>query len=483
MRGFGGTAKKGLLVGIGQLGTQLSSFVRHAIVARWLTPAEFGIAALFVTALQLVDLVSNAGVETFLVQDSEGDREDVQASVQWWRAMRGCMNGAAIFLLAGPMAYLFALPGLEWEIRLLGLFPLIRGFLHMDAKRLQRHMRFWPSVLMDAGSNVLATAVGIAVAWLTRDHRAMVAAMLALAAGSVLISHMVAERPYRWKADRSHVRRMMQFGWPLMVNGLLLFGIFQGDRLLIGMAKTVFGNDRFTLSELGVYSIVFSLTMAPALAGANIGTSLFLPMLSAVQKAPEEFARKYAMCLRWTAWAGMALAAVFLTAGTWLVVLVSGKQYQPNWWLVAWLSLLWSLRVVRVAPTMASLALGDTKNTLYSNVARSLALAGIAVVVTLRADVVWIAFCGFAGEMLALAVCFLGLRWTQALSLAEPARVMAWYTAGIVGFAAVGGTLGFSPLLGIATLAILAVSALLLPGVKHGLSDFWLRAARGAERR
>lgn len=473
-------AKRGIQVGLGQLATQLSSFVRYAIVARLLTPAEFGIAALFVTALQLVDMVSNVAAETLLVQAPDGDDVDLQSNVQWLRAARGCLSGAIIALSAPIIAHLFGLPGTEWEIRLLGLFPAIRGFFHVDANRLQRHFRYLPWILSDTGSNVMATFVGIGVAWVLRDHRAIVAAMLTQALASVAISHAMAERPYRWKWEKLRIQRIMKFGWPLMLNGLLLFGIFQGDRLLIGMARTVFGNDLLGLRQLGLYAAVFSLAMAPALASANVASSLFLPLLSRVQDAPEEFAHRYSKCLRWMLWTGLALGGAFITSGQWLVEFVSGVQYRPDWWLVSWLGLLWSLRVVRVAPTVAALALGDTKNALYSNLVRTLSLVAIAVSVSLRAGVDWIAFCGFAGEVAALAASLFRLKVTHNLDLSEPVRLLGAYAAILSGLGVLTVTV---PRIAPLSLLPLLLAGLWLPGVKERLPAIWNRRFRPVEGR
>ena len=52
-----------------------------------------------------------------------------------------------------------------------------------------------------------------------------------------------------------YARRLLTFGWPLLVNGLLMFGIVQGDRLIIGTAYSVY--------DLGIYSVALTLAMAP----------------------------------------------------------------------------------------------------------------------------------------------------------------------------------------------------------------------------
>ena len=58
----------GVKIGLGQVFSQGCSFLRNVIVARLITPADFGIAATFAMTLSLVEMVSNLAAEKLLVQ-------------------------------------------------------------------------------------------------------------------------------------------------------------------------------------------------------------------------------------------------------------------------------------------------------------------------------------------------------------------------------------------------------------------------------
>lgn len=466
-------ANRGLQIGLGQLGSQLSLLIRHTVIARWIAPAEFGIATLFLSGLQFIELVSNTASETLLVQAKDGDDEALQSAIHWWRATRGFVNCLLVAILAGPIVYLFELPGMEWEIRAVGLVTIIRGFFHTDANRLQRHLRYGPWIASDTGSNIAATIAAIAVAAMVGDHRAIIAALFTQAIVSVGLSQLLAERPYRWRKDRAAIRRMLDFGWPLMANGILMFGILQGDRLILGSAPRVFGNKEVTLAEVGLYSIVSSLAMAPFLAISSVCTSLFLPMLSRVQSAREQFLPVYRACLRWTSWIAAAGALFFVLTASWLVSWLSGPKYRPGWWLVVWLSLLWSVRLVRTAPTLAALSLGDTKNALYANIARGLSLVAICVAVAAHLGIEWLGFIGLAGETVALAVSVVRLRVRQQVGALEFAKVFATYGAVVVAAILLSPYLAWSIPLQLVVITAFAATAMFLPGARSGLAEYW----------
>jgi O-antigen/teichoic acid export membrane protein len=134
-----------------------------------------------------------------------------------------------------------------------------------------------------------------------------------------------------------------------------------------------------------------------------------------------------------------------------VVILLYGQKYAAAGIFIGWLSGMWALRLVRTAPTLAAMAYGDTRNAMVSNLARSSALAGILLVAATGRSLVWIAVCGFLGELLALVVCVwrLQLRHGVPATLCFKPYAAFFAGAGIAALAVAGGTakLGLAPVL------------------------------------
>jgi O-antigen/teichoic acid export membrane protein len=107
--------------------------------------------------------------------------------------------------------------------------------------------------------------------------------------------------------------------------------------------------------------------------------------------------------------AAAVVLILFLTGGGRLLTTVYGGRYEAGTAVIAWLAAMWAVRMARIAPTLAAMALGDTKNTMFSNVVRSLALAGMAVAAASGAHLVWVAISGLSGESLAITVSVIRL--------------------------------------------------------------------------
>jgi O-antigen/teichoic acid export membrane protein len=342
------------------------------------------------------------------------------------------MVASMIFLVGRPIANLFGEPQARWAFELLALVPLVRGLFHLDTARLQREMNFRPAVIVDVGSQLLATAAAVPLAVWLRDYTAMLWVLILQAASATVISHIVAERAYGWSWEKSYARRIISFGWPLLINGMLLFVILDGDRVIIGSAHKLFAHSGLTLSDLGVWSVAFALTMAPTFFIANVSNSLFLPPLSRVQHERGEFERRHSEFAQSVALVGVTVSVPLIVAGGPLVVAIYGGRYVEAGTFTGWLAAMWALRMVRQAPTIAAMALGDTRNAMWSNVARTVALAGVLVSAATGRGVVWIAISGLIGEVLALAVCLWRLDLRHAIPASICVRPFAALAAGML---------------------------------------------------
>lgn len=433
--------KGGSHLAIGQMISQAFSFLRNLIIARIISPADFGIAATFAMTVSLVEMVSSIAAETLLVQATDGDQPRMQETAQLMKAGRGFLNAIIMFLLAGPASALFGVPQARWAFRCLAILPLARGLANLDMNRLQREFRFGPSVWIDVGSNGLATLIALPLAFWLRDYSVMLWVLLIQSVCFFVGSHIVAERRYGWAWDTIYVKRILAFGWPLLVNTLLMYGIFEGDRFVIGSARRIFSRGLYTLTDLGVYSVAFALTMAIPLMCSNITSTLFLPIFSTVQDLKDKLNRRYLFCSQVVSLAAAGISIPFILAGGGAVKLLYGSKYAGAQNVIGWLAAMWALRVVRTAPITVAIAKGDTRNSMFSNIARSLSLVGMFIAAALGLGLEWIAISGLVGEVLALAVCLTRLQRLFSIPRALCLKPFGVVAAGlaVAGLAVAGG--------------------------------------------
>jgi O-antigen/teichoic acid export membrane protein len=396
----------GILVG-GQLLGQVCSFVRNVIVARLLTPEDFGIAASLGIVMSLFEMISNIAVDQLLIQAEDGDEPKFQATAHAFQVARGVGIALFVFLLAWPISQLFDIPHALWAFQCVALVPLIRGFMHLDPKRLQREYAFGRDVATELIPQVVLVLAAWPVAWWLKDYSAMLWLMLLQVIVMVCVSHATAERRYSWAWDSQILNRMYAFGWPLLLNGLLMFLVFQGDRIVIGTG--------YSMTQLGVYSAAFSITFIPAMIITKVASALMLPLLSREKSDTRRLNESYGRSICLLCLVGSAVSTGFILAGEHLVGLAYGANYAAVGAFIGWLATMQMLRVLRVGPTIASMAWGDTRTPLIANLGRVSVFPFIFWLGLTGKPLTWVVVVGCLGEFLALLIVVSCLKRSRGL--------------------------------------------------------------------
>lgn len=395
----------------GQAAAQTLSLARNIIIARILNPEDMGIAATFAITITLLEMISNLAVDMLLVQAKDGDDPVFQGTAHLFQVFRGLIVGLLIFACAPIITWLFKTPQAEWAFRLVALVPVFRGFMHLDWKRVQRKMQYRTAVLVEVIPQAVITLAAFPMVIWLGDYSTVLWLVLMQAAIGLLVSHLFSQRSYRLNWDRKYATRLLVFGWPLLINGLLMFGALQGDRLIIGTF--------YSMTELGVYSVAFSLVLTLAMTITNLSNSLLLPLFAKVQNCQVEFRERYIVAVQVLALIGGAVALPFITAGGHLIVLVFGDQYAPAFSFVPWLGVLLIARIFRLAPTAAALAYGDTKNSMFANIFRSVGVAVAVFVAWQNLPLSAIIVCGVGGEILAMLYAAFRLNRKQEVRIVD----------------------------------------------------------------
>ncbi len=412
----------GATVALGQLAGKVLSLVRNVIVARLITPADFGIGATFVIIVSLLEMLSDLGIGTLVVQSEEGNSPNFLHTAHLVNAARGVLNGLILFALAGPCSLLFNVPQAAWAFRWLALYPLMRSFSHLDVYRFQREMRFAPNALVDAVSQLITTGLAWPLtAWL-QDYSALLWLVLAQRVIATVGSFVVAKWPYRWRWDRRLWGTIYSFGWPMMIAGLLLFCILQGDRIVIASASRFFPRAHYTMTDLGLYSAAFTLSVAVGSGLNGIVTSPLLPLLAQVQSQIDRFSRRYALSVQVLALLGGAVGITFIVAGKFAIALLYGTKYAGAEALIGWFGATQALRLIRAGPNIAAIALGDTRIDLIGSSVRAASLGGVLIVASFGGGLVWMCVCGAMAEFLALVVSAERLQARHRI----PSRIILW---------------------------------------------------------
>jgi O-antigen/teichoic acid export membrane protein len=226
----------------------------------------------------------------------------------------------------------------------------------------------------------------------------MLTSVLVQVAVMVGLSYYVAKMPYRVSFARAQLAALFQFGWPLVLNGLILVAAMQGDRALVG---AVFGPE-----VLAVYATAAILAGAPLQLVMRTVGIMMLPVLGPLRGQPL-FKTRYEHFGAAIALAVLALMIPIALLGGFIIPIVFGTAYRPDPMVIAGLAAAGGVSLMRAWTNVAALAVGNSKATLYTNCVRLSGLLLAAIGVLADGGLVAVAVALFAGELTALAFALL----------------------------------------------------------------------------
>lgn len=388
--------KKALLVVTGNAFGSLLLLVRNLVIARLISPEDYGIASTFAISMSIVEMLSYLGLNQLMVVDKEGDTPHFQAAMQGFQVMRGLFSALALFLIARPYAAFLGVEHVAWAYEVIAVIPLINGFQHYDPHRLKRHMNFRPTVV----TNALPPLVSVLSVWplavLFGDYRIMLAALIVQAASMVALSHLTAERPYRLTIDTVLMRRAVGFGWPLLLNGMLMFFVFNGERLIVGR--------ELGMGQLAFFSMAFTLTLTPTLVMANSCQTFFLPQLTAARDTPDRFQMLATATMETSLVIAILLILGAALVGGPLAYLLVGPKYVEMLSFLVPMAALQAMRVAKTGSSVVALAKGLSGNAMISNLMRVASLPLSWWVAIRTGDVMAIIWIAMAAELIGYGV-------------------------------------------------------------------------------
>ena len=384
--------KKAILLVSGSAFGSLLQLLRNLIVARLVSPENYGIASTLAISMSIVEMLSYLGLNLLMVVDKDGDNPHFQAAMHGFQALRGVFSCAALYVIARPYASFLGIEQVTWAYQMMALVPLINGLQHYDPHRLRRKMIFLPTTL----ANSVPPLISVLSVWpatlIYGDYRIMLVALFVQAFTMVILSHVTAERWYRITLDIELMRKATKFGWPLLLNGILLFGVFNGERLIVAR--------ELGIGQFAFFSMAFTLTLTPTLVLASSCQSLFLPQLSTARENPVVFQRTAITTMETS-----LVIALLLILGTSLIGgplshLLTGPKYLAILPILVPMAVLQALRVAKTGSGVVALAIGQTGNSAVGSLVRVASLPVSWWVAIKTGDVLSIIWIGCVAEVI-----------------------------------------------------------------------------------
>jgi PST family polysaccharide transporter len=296
-------------------GTQLISTV---VLARLLTPSDFGLVAMVTTfSLVLVGFGPNGYAEA-VMQREEMDHS--LASNLFWITSGAGLFLAIVFAASGPLLEKFyGVPRVAVVAAAVSLTILLYSIAVVHIALLKRALRFSVTSALDVVSTVASVVVAIVLALTGWGFWSLVAALvvrpLVQSIGAWSVCRWIPGLPRRVAGTASVVR------FALHIYGRFSFNYTtrNTDNLLVGW--------RFGSASLGFYKKAYDLFLLPANQLMIPVSDVVLSTLSRLEKGSAEYRRYFLNGLSILAFVGLGGGTILTLAGRDLIRLLLGAKW------------------------------------------------------------------------------------------------------------------------------------------------------------
>lgn len=252
-------------------------FVRNLLLARILSPSDFGTAILIATIWSLFEVCTDLGVAQYAVRYPDGRPSGtVLATLHTIQLLRACLVAVLVAIAAPLVAFSIAIPELKKAVWVVAAAVAVKGFVHLHAYLAAREGNFTPQAWMLLSGQLAWTFVAVVGAVVLGSPTAMAFGMAAAFIASTVVSHLASRGAWQLGWDQNAVREALHFGAPLVPNGIVSAVLYMGDRLLVAWLLGV--------EAVALYVVLMTSAFLPSGVILRYLASVFLPLFASVER-------------------------------------------------------------------------------------------------------------------------------------------------------------------------------------------------------
>jgi O-antigen/teichoic acid export membrane protein len=271
-------------------GGKVLTFLSTIILARLLLPEDFGMVGYCLIAIQYLDILNSAGINTSLIAQRERLEEATNAAFMG-NIMLGIASFGLTWVLAPSIAEFFKTEEIIPILRLLGLSLPLSGLGMVPDTLLQRHLRFRTRLVPEIGKNLTKGVVSVALAWLGMGVWSLVWGQLAGILVGTVSAWMLAGWTPTWRFHRETSLRVTTYG--LSIVALEFIGAFRSnvDYLLVGRVLGA--------AALGYYTMAYRIPELLIRSLNTVVVRVSLPAMAIAQMEREQMRSFYFSYIRY----------------------------------------------------------------------------------------------------------------------------------------------------------------------------------------
>ncbi len=322
------SVRGGAVTTVSQIGKLVLNLGSLAILARLLTPQDFGLLAMVATLTNLVILFKDMGLSMATVQRAEINHEQV-STLFWINVAFSGIVSLLIAAIAPFVAQFYGEPKLVSITLALAAGLALSGFIVQHEALMRRQMRFKDLAIIQLGSLLVGAATATILALSGWGYWALVLKQIAEQITNLVGVWVLCTWRPGLPVWSSEVRSMVTFGGNFTGFNFVNYFARNLDNILIGW--------RWGALPLGLYDKAYQLFLLPIQQVNLPFAAVATPALSRMVDSPESYRRAYLRVVEKIALITMPFVAFTIATSDWIIRVALGEQWMGASDIFVWL--------------------------------------------------------------------------------------------------------------------------------------------------
>jgi len=307
---------------------RLLGLVSTIVLARLLTPTDFGIVAIAMIIAGTIEIFAQTGQWQAIIRHPAPTRDHYDSA--WTISMLLGLGLGLVIWLAAPVAVIyFHEPRAQQVVEVVAFRTMIVGLTNVGIVNFKRDFRFRAQFVFDTAPSIVAFFVTIGAAVAFRNYWSLVVGMLSQQFATVGLSYIL--EPHRPRITFAKVGEIWSFSLWTMTRGIGVYLNNQVDKFAVGG----FAGS----ATMGRYEVATDVAIAPT---QEINLPMIATLFPVMSRAHADTQRRrelYLQSLYWSALICTSTAVGVALVSNDMVDLVLGRQWQDAKPLMPWLAL------------------------------------------------------------------------------------------------------------------------------------------------
>lgn len=312
----------------GSIGLQLVSFIISIVLARLLSPEEFGLIGMVLVFTAVAQVFMDMGFGSAIVQSQEV-KEGVYSSVFWLNIIIGVILSLSLFLAAKPIAAFYGNESLILITETLSIVFFISSLGVMQKIRYTKELNFKVQSLISIIANLLSGAIAIYLAFNDVGVMSLVYQRILYTFFDIISYWIISGWRPTFRFNLNDIKGIWGYSSKEFLDRIISTIYSKLDVIMIG--KT------FSSSTLGFYTRAFSLNMLISQFTTTSLGKIFFPLISKLQNDLVKVREVYERTIRIIAFLSIGLSGLFYLISEDLFLILYTEKWAESIWIFKYL--------------------------------------------------------------------------------------------------------------------------------------------------